>query len=182
MGRYYKFYLLVLSLILSGCVVRTYPLTRDRVDQDVTWGNRGYLEGKAPPAEEKGRETTRTTQVVEIEMRPLIKFEKAKKPVEEMPTEKIEAPAGTEGNRGYITQSITPEIAEPAAAGTFEKYSVVKGDTLQKISKKYYGTTKRWKKIFNANRDVLKTPNSLRPGQALNIPVEGLREPKENLK
>ena len=85
-----------------------------------------------------------------------------------------------EGNRGYLTQSETLEIAGPA--GSFQKYTVEKWDTLQKISQKFYGTTKRWKKIFEANTDVLKSPNSIRPGQSVNIPVEGLKEPKENLK
>ena len=34
--------------MLSGCVVRTYSLTRDRVDQNLEEGNRGYLKGQAP--------------------------------------------------------------------------------------------------------------------------------------
>jgi len=50
-------YLLGLSLIfmLSGCVVRTYPVTKDRIDQDLTAGNRGYLLGQAPVSELKER-------------------------------------------------------------------------------------------------------------------------------
>ncbi len=176
-----SWYFLALAsvFILSGCVVRTYPLTKDRVDQNLTGGNRGYLQGTAPAAEGKERATTRTTQVVEIEVQPLIKFEKSKKSVVTIPAEKVEDES-VEGNRGYITQSETAEIAEPGAG--FEKYTVAKGDTLQKISKKFYGTTKKWKKIFESNTDVLKSANSLRPGQVLNIPVEGLKEPKENLK
>ena len=142
-------YLLGLAcvFILSGCVVRTYPVTKDRIDQDLTTGNRGYLKGQAPSGEVKERKTTRTTQVVEIELSSPIKFEKAPK------IKSQEAPAiqKTEvvGNRGYITQSITPEIAEaPAApAPSLEKYTVQKNDTLQKISKKFYGTTKKWMKI-----------------------------------
>ena len=77
--------------------------------------------------------------------------------------------------------SVTPEI-ENAQTGGFERYTVASGDTLQKISKKFYGTTKKWKKIYEANKDTLKSPNSIFPGKALNIPSEGLREPKENLK
>ncbi len=50
-------YLLAISsaFILSGCVVRTYPLIRDRVDQDLSEGNHGYLMGDEPSSEEKGR-------------------------------------------------------------------------------------------------------------------------------
>ena len=49
-------------------------------------------------------------------------------------------------------------------------YVVQKGDTLQKISDKVYGTTKKWKKIFDANRDILEDPNKIKPGQKLVIP------------
>ncbi|MBU0758870.1 MAG: LysM peptidoglycan-binding domain-containing protein [Candidatus Omnitrophica bacterium] len=54
-----------------------------------------------------------------------------------------------------------------AEAGT---YVVEKGDTLQKISQKMYGTTKRWKKIYEANKEVLKSPDMIRAGQKLVIP------------
>ncbi|MDD5281660.1 MAG: hypothetical protein PHF69_03020, partial [Candidatus Omnitrophica bacterium] len=61
--------ILILTLSLSGCVARTYNLTRDRIDQDIspTSGNRGYIMGTAP-AETAERKTTRTTRVFEIEL------------------------------------------------------------------------------------------------------------------
>lgn len=177
------FYVLGLGFVfaLSGCVVRTYPLTRDRVDQDLAAGNRGYLKGQAPAGEvKKEKKESRTTQVVEIELRSPIKFEKMPKG---KPQEIAEPVAKTEevsaqGNSGYITQSISPEIAQPS----FEKYTVQKNDTLQKISKKFYGTTKKWTKIYEANKAILKAPDKIRPGQVLEIPVEPLKETKENLK
>lgn len=49
-------------------------------------------------------------------------------------------------------------------------YVVEKGDTLQKISEKMYGTTKRWKKIYEANKDALKSPDMIKVGQRLVIP------------
>ncbi len=176
-----KFYLLGLSLVfvLSGCVVRTYPLTKERVDQDLI-GNRGYLQGEAPSSETKERKTTRTTRVLEVELHSPIRFEKMPKPktVETAPVQKTEDKE-LWGNRGFVTESITPEIAEPA---NIEKYTVGKGDTLQKISKKFYGTTKKWNKIFEANKDKLRAPNKIYPGQTIDIPIEPLKETKENLK
>jgi nucleoid-associated protein YgaU len=82
-----------------------------------------------------------------------------------------------------------PEAA-PEAGVSSQKYVVGKNDTLQKISKKFYGTTRHWTKIYEANRDVLKGPDKVYPGQTLNIPEAGemkpasetLSEPKENLK
>jgi nucleoid-associated protein YgaU len=34
----------------------------------------------------------------------------------------------------------------------------------------YYGTPNRWRKIADANKDVLKDPNKIRPGTRLTIP------------
>jgi len=63
-----------------------------------------------------------------------------------------------------------------------QKYTVGKNDTLQKISQKFYGTTKNWVKIYKANKDTLKTPDRVYPGQVLNIPEEGIKTQVEPLK
>jgi nucleoid-associated protein YgaU len=168
--------------------VRTYPLTRDRVDQDLTAGNRGFVKGEAPAGNEKERKTTRTTQVVEVELHSPIRFEKLpeqKMEKKEKAPIKITEDKEIWGNRGFITQSQTPEIIEPEIETQVvktEQYKVQKGDTLQKISKKFYGTTKKWAGIYKANKDTLKGPDKIYPGQVLNLPVESLRETPENLK
>ena len=47
---------------------------------------------------------------------------------------------------------------------------VQKGEWLSKISKKYYGTHKKWRKIYRENKGVIgKNPNLIRPGQKLVI-------------
>ena len=51
-----------------------------------------------------------------------------------------------------------------------KNYTVVKGDTLQKISKKVYGTTKKWIALYKANQKAIKNPNRIFPGQKLVIP------------
>ncbi len=159
------------TLALSGCVARTYNLTRDRIDQDISpsSGNRGYIKGTAPE-EPTERKTTRTTRVVEVELG----FAK-------------KSPA-----RFSSTASPATSIEEPVdnANQDFEQYSVGKNDTLQKISKKFYNTTKKWPKIYEANKDILRTPDKLYPGQTLRIPQsnelktgsQNIAETKENLK
>jgi nucleoid-associated protein YgaU len=47
---------------------------------------------------------------------------------------------------------------------------VAEGESLTRISMRYYGTSTRWEAIYDANRDVLKGENALRPGQRLLIP------------
>ena len=55
------------------------------------------------------------------------------------------------------------------AAGNEVFYTVVAGDSLSKIATKYKGVT--WQKIFEANRDQIKNPDLIHPGQKLRIPT-----------
>ncbi|NDW09452.1 LysM peptidoglycan-binding domain-containing protein [Dysgonomonas sp. 520] len=54
-------------------------------------------------------------------------------------------------------------------AGGEETYEVKAGDNLSKIAAKYPGMT--WQKIFEANKDQLKNPDMIHPGQKLRIPL-----------
>lgn len=61
----------------------------------------------------------------------------------------------------------------PAAAPTPtapRTYKVAEGDTLSKIALKFYGSAGAWKKILDANRDVVKDERSLYVGVTLKIP------------
>lgn len=51
-----------------------------------------------------------------------------------------------------------------------QSYTVVAGDSLSKISKHFYGDGNHWRRIFEANRDILKDPDLIYPGQTLKIP------------
>ena len=50
-------------------------------------------------------------------------------------------------------------------------YTVAAGDSLSKIAKKFYGDANQWKRIFEANRDTVKNPDLIHPGQVLKIPA-----------
>ena len=49
-------------------------------------------------------------------------------------------------------------------------HTVVSGDTLGAISKKYYGTWRLYPEIFEANKPMLTHPDKIYPGQVLRIP------------
>ena len=49
-------------------------------------------------------------------------------------------------------------------------YEVKSGDSLSKIAKNEYGHANDWNRIFEANKDILKDPNKIYPGQKLKIP------------
>ncbi len=58
-------------------------------------------------------------------------------------------------------------IPEPEA----QFYTVVKGDTLSKISKHFYGDAMKYPHIFEANKPMLKSADLIYPGQVLRIPA-----------
>lgn len=60
----------------------------------------------------------------------------------------------------------------PAPTSTAKTYTVVKGDCLWNIAKKFYGNGSKYTVIYNANRGVIGgNPNLIYPGQVLTIPA-----------
>jgi uncharacterized protein YidB (DUF937 family) len=52
-----------------------------------------------------------------------------------------------------------------------QTYTVAPGDSLSKIAKRFYGDANQWRRIFEANRDQIKDPDLIHPGQELKIPT-----------
>jgi nucleoid-associated protein YgaU len=51
-------------------------------------------------------------------------------------------------------------------------YTVRSGDSLSKIAKSLLGDAKRWREIYEANKDVVgNNPDLIHPGQVLKIPA-----------
>ena len=66
-------------------------------------------------------------------------------------------------------QRETNNSPAPAASQT---YTVVKGDCLWNIAKKFYGNGSKYTVIYDANRGVIGgNPNLIYPGQVLTIPA-----------
>jgi nucleoid-associated protein YgaU len=61
--------------------------------------------------------------------------------------------------------------AHAQAAEQTVTHIVRPGETLQTISKKYYGTTRKWSEIYGRNRSVLNSPQSVAPGMKLKLHV-----------
>lgn len=62
-------------------------------------------------------------------------------------------------------------VLSPAPKQQNKTYTVVRGDCLWNIAKKFYGNGSQYTKIYNANRDKIKNPNLIYPRQVLTIPV-----------
>ncbi len=73
------------------------------------------------------------------------------------------------GNVERVSQvSDLMTVATPADESKY--YTVVKGDTLSKISKEFYGNPNKYPQIFEANKPMLTHPDKIYPGQLLRIP------------
>ena len=55
-------------------------------------------------------------------------------------------------------------------AGAGQTYTVKSGDSLSKIAKHFYGDANKWHRIYEANRDKIKNPDLIHPGQEFTIP------------
>lgn len=66
-----------------------------------------------------------------------------------------------------VTTFGEPSSADPSRART---HLVQKGDTLQSLALRYYGTRSAWEKIYQANRSGLPSKDQLKVGQQLLIP------------
>lgn len=67
-------------------------------------------------------------------------------------------------------QSGSSSTAPATPAAPARTYTVVAGDSLSKIAKREYGDGSKWRAIFEANRDKIKNPDLIHPGQVLDIP------------
>lgn len=64
----------------------------------------------------------------------------------------------------------TPSREVASAEPGFTMVQVAKGDSLQSLSRTHYGTNRQWKKIYDANKDVIPNAKSLVIGTTLKIP------------
>jgi nucleoid-associated protein YgaU len=65
------------------------------------------------------------------------------------------------------TKHYTPRQQNPTSA---RNYTVKAGDSLSRIAKEFYGNANDWQKIYQANKNRIKDPNIIHPGQKLIIP------------
>jgi nucleoid-associated protein YgaU len=75
--------------------------------------------------------------------------------------------------RNDVVAQITVSGGGAAGASALAQttYTVKAGDTLSKIAKEHLGDANAYMAIFEANKDQLKDPNVIKPGQVLKIPA-----------
>ena len=82
--------------------------------------------------------------------------------------EKVLLCCGNVSGVASVNDMLTVSKREPEA----QWHTVVSGDNLSKIAKKFYGDANKYPVIFEANKPMLTHPDKIYPGQMLRIPPQ----------
>lgn len=179
--------LAVAALMVAGCTsantsggaveTRAYVDNRNRVDQSMEGGNYGYISGTPKAPDRSNFSKTRQVYTLEFTKNPGVTPEELRKPVPPAQPVPLNIPAREERSSYSEPEPVNlppmnnARSEEPAVTSeSTTEYVVEKGDTLQKISKKFYGGYSKWTKIYEANKDILPNPNKIKPGLTIRIP------------
>ncbi len=74
--------------------------------------------------------------------------------------------------RSPVVAPTSPDAEPPVTVGlpAGRVHVVAAGETLGTIARKVYGSSKHWKTILDANKDVMATPEKMRVGMRLRLP------------
>lgn len=76
------------------------------------------------------------------------------------------------GNVQGVSEVTADAVTAPQQQAKVEYYTIEGGDTLSAIAKRFLGKASDYPKIFEANREVIKDPNLIYPGQKIRIPLD----------
>ncbi len=164
------------TTVVKKIETRFYADDRERVDQEME-GNFGYIGGTSVPEDRSQYKKTRRVYVFEVtkNVDEAVKVENIQvEPYHLSPSQPLPPAADVDaGEPDWARPVAIPALdsAEPKGAPYMEEYVIQEGDTLQKISKKFYDSYSKWLKIYEANTDVLKDPNRIKPGLTIQIPM-----------
>lgn len=162
------FVLVMMICFLSGCGGKIYLADRPRVDQEVP----------GVSVQEDTRSKTRKVLVVQFtqkgeitqqETQSTLTTKQRDEQVEKVTTKEEKTIETSFSSSLHLPMGITPSSANTPIE-EFQIYVVEKDDTLQKISKKFYGSYHQWLKIYEYNRDVIADPHMLKQGKKIKIP------------
>ena len=78
--------------------------------------------------------------------------------------------SGSNADFSDVTSGASSTAPAAASAGAGQTYTVKSGDSLSKIAKHFYGDASKWHRIYEANKDKIKNPDLIHPGQEFTIP------------
>ncbi|MGD8912285.1 MAG: peptidoglycan-binding protein LysM [Candidatus Thiodiazotropha sp.] len=76
------------------------------------------------------------------------------------------------GNVQGVSEVTADSVSAPLQQAKVEYYTIERGDTLSAIAQRFLGKASDYQKIFEANREVIKDPDLIYPGQKIRIPLD----------
>lgn len=141
------------SIPVSSEEEYTYPTVTMGLQQDSI--QKDYLK--------RTEDTLRIPQPTTAEENPVSRQQVEKKVVPEEPQKVVKKTT-------VKSQPVNPDSVNYEIVGTETTYTVKEGETLTRISLRFYGTKALWPYIVKHNADVLKNPNNVTSGTTLKIP------------
>ena len=162
------------TLALSGCyTVRTSIVNKERVDQEIP--------GQPSDTPVKTRKVVVFEVIEKDKAQPVLAADEPQDAAASFAGSAVREddftlPKSSPAVEKPLAQDVPAAAGAAADAAPQQAYVVEKDDTLQKISKKFYGAYSQWTRIYDANRDIIKDPNFLKPGVTLTIPAPAVKE------
>ena len=141
------------SIPVSSEEEYTYPTVTMGLQQDSIQGD----------SLKRTEDTLRIPQPTTAEENPVSRQQVEKKVVPEEPQKVVKKTT-------VKSQPVNPDSVNYEIVGTETTYTVKEGETLTRISLRFYGTKALWPYIVKHNADVLKNPNNVTSGTTLKIP------------
>lgn len=144
-----------------GEAVKKFMLDKGITEERVRIISRGKLDAVAPLTDLKGMQKDRNAHFVIAEVEEVMIPYQGEAKLKE---------AEQVGEGKFIIEK--EENIESRSMVSTKEYTIKKNDTLWKIAKEYMGSGYRWKYLYELNKDRIKDPNKLKPGQTISIPLE----------
>ncbi len=141
------------SIPVSSEEEYTYPTVTMGLQQDSIQGD----------SLKRTEDTLRIPQPTIVEENPASKQQVENKVVPEEPQKVVKKTT-------VKSQPVNPDSVNYEIVGTETTYTVKEGETLTRISLRFYGTKALWPYIVKHNANVLKNPNNVTSGTTLKIP------------
>ena len=141
--------------------VKKFMLDNDVPEERIRIISRGKLDAVAPITDLVGMQRDRNAQFMIAEVEEIMLPSSGEPGISE--AKKIDEGKFLIEEEKKIESDIRVEVRE---------YIIKKGDTLWKIARKELGNGNRWEYLYKMNKDRIKNPDKLKPGQKIIIPVE----------
>jgi len=144
-----------------GEAVKNFMLNNEISEGRIRIISRGKLDAIAPIGDLMGMQKDRNAQFMIAEIEEVM-----------LPYQgELDIPRVKKIEEGKFLIEENKKIESETRVQTKE-YVVKKGDSLSKIAKEQLGAAHRWKYLYELNKDSIKSPDRLRVGQKIIIPIE----------